>query len=113
TMKTLSFRASQKGLELIYNVQPDVPDALLGDFGRLRQILVNLVGNAVKFTEIGEILVTVSCESKSAGMARVHFSVSDTGIGIAEDTRTAIFGAFSQADGSMARKYGGTGLGLA
>jgi two-component system sensor histidine kinase/response regulator len=113
TMKTLGFRASQKGIELIYNVQPDVPDALMGDFGRLRQILVNLVGNAIKFTEIGEILMTASLESNSGGTARLHFSVSDTGIGIPEDKQKTIFDAFSQADGSMARKHGGTGLGLA
>jgi two-component system sensor histidine kinase/response regulator len=112
TIKTLGFRAHQKGLELIYDVQPDVPEALLGDPGRIRQIIVNLVGNAIKFTEQGEILVSVERESESSGTVRLHFSVKDTGVGIQADKQHKIFEAFSQADGSMTRKYGGTGLGL-
>ena len=111
-MQTLGFRAHQKGLELIYDVHPDVPLALSGDPGRLRQILVNLVGNAIKFTEQGQILVKVELESISPETALVHFSVRDTGVGIPAEQQEKIFEAFSQADQSMTRKYGGTGLGL-
>jgi signal transduction histidine kinase/DNA-binding response OmpR family regulator len=112
TMKTLGFRAQQKGLELIYEVRPDVPEALLGDPGRLRQILINLVGNSIKFTERGEIFVSVEEESDHSGTHCLHFAVKDTGVGIPADKQQTIFKAFTQADGSMARKYGGTGLGL-
>jgi signal transduction histidine kinase/DNA-binding response OmpR family regulator len=112
TMKSLSYRAHQKGLELIYEVHDDVREALLGDPGRIRQIIVNLVGNSIKFTEHGEICVTVSQESESSDSAQLHFAVKDTGVGIPADKQSKIFEAFSQADGSMARKYGGTGLGL-
>ena len=111
-MQSLGFRAQQKGLELIYEVQADVPDCLIGDPGRLRQVLVNLVGNAIKFTERGEVFVGVSLESRSADSACLHFLVRDTGAGIPEHKRQTIFEAFAQADNSMARKYGGTGLGL-
>jgi two-component system, sensor histidine kinase and response regulator len=111
-MQTLGFRAHQKGLELIYDVHPDVPLALSGDPGRLRQILVNLVGNAIKFTEQGQILVDVALESIIADTACVHFSVRDTGVGIPAEQQEKIFEPFSQADQSMTRKYGGTGLGL-
>ena len=112
TMKTLGFRAQQKGLELVYDVRPDVPVALLGDPGRLRQILVNLVGNAMKFTERGEILVSADLESQTPDAVCLHFSVKDSGVGIPADKQEKIFEAFSQADGSMTRKYGGTGFGL-
>ncbi|MGO9588764.1 MAG: response regulator [Candidatus Acidiferrales bacterium] len=112
TMQSLSIRAHQKGLELIYDVQPDVPEALIGDPGRIRQILVNLVGNAIKFTSHGEIFIHVAEESRDNSAACLHFSVKDTGIGIAKEKQEHVFEAFSQADGSMARKYGGTGLGL-
>jgi PAS domain S-box-containing protein len=112
TMQGLGFRAHQKGLELIYEVQPDVPEALLGDPGRLRQILVNLVGNAVKFTEQGEVLITATRESETDDAVCLHFAVKDTGLGIPADKLEKIFEAFSQADRSMTRKYGGTGLGL-
>jgi PAS domain S-box-containing protein len=112
TMKTLGFRAYQKGLELIFDVHPDVPSILVGDSGRLRQILVNLVGNAIKFTERGEIAVNVELESRSGETARLHYSVRDTGVGIPAEKHQKIFEAFSQADDSMTRKYGGTGLGL-
>jgi two-component system sensor histidine kinase/response regulator len=112
TMKTLGFRAQQKGLELVYDVRPDVPAGLLGDPGRLRQILVNLVGNAIKFTEQGEILVSVELESQIPEAVQLHFAVKDTGVGIAAEKQDKIFESFSQADGSMTRKYGGTGLGL-
>ena len=111
-MQTLSFRAHQKGLELIYDVQPDVPESLIGDPGRVRQILVNLIGNAIKFTEQGEILVSVTRESETSDKVCLHISVADTGIGIPLDRQQTIFEAFSQADGSTTRKFGGTGLGL-
>ena len=112
TMKSLGFRAHQKGLELIYDVRADVPEAILGDPGRIRQILINLIGNAIKFTERGEVLVTVVEESDEAAITCLHFTVKDTGIGIPTDKQVKIFEAFSQADGSMTRRYGGTGLGL-
>jgi two-component system, sensor histidine kinase and response regulator len=113
TIKSLGFRAHQKGLELIYEVAPDVPEALLGDPGRIRQILINLVGNAIKFTEHGEVLVSVSEERREPGSTCLDFAVKDSGVGVPADKQGTIFEAFSQADGSMARKYGGTGLGLA
>jgi signal transduction histidine kinase/DNA-binding response OmpR family regulator len=112
TMTALSFRAHEKGLELVYEVQPDVPEALLGDPGRIRQILVNLVGNAIKFTERGEIFVCVEEQLPGSAPAALHFWVKDTGIGVPVDKQEKIFDAFSQADGSMTRMYGGTGLGL-
>ena len=112
SMKALSFRAHQKGLELVYDVQPDVPESLLGDPGRLRQILINLVGNSIKFTERGEIDVSAEIESETSDGVCLHFAVRDTGIGIAPDNQKIIFEAFSQADSSMARKFGGSGLGL-
>jgi signal transduction histidine kinase/DNA-binding response OmpR family regulator len=113
TVKALGFRAHQKGLELIWDVSPDVPEVVIGDPGRLRQILVNLVGNAVKFTERGEVSISVAKEEETASSVRLHFMVRDTGVGIAQEKLSTIFEAFSQADGSMARKYGGSGLGLA
>ncbi len=112
TMMALSFRAHQKGLELVYEVQPDVPEALLGDPGRIRQILINLIGNAIKFTEHGEIFVRVDEPSPGSATGTLHFTVKDTGVGIPVEKQEKIFEAFSQADGSMTRKYGGTGLGL-
>ena len=112
TMKSLGVRAHQKGLELIYDVRPDVPEALLGDPGRIRQVVVNLVGNAIKFTETGEVFINVEEESHDDALTCLHFMVQDTGIGIPPDKQDKIFEAFSQADGSMTRKYGGTGLGL-
>lgn len=112
TMKSLSVRAHQKGLELIYDVQPDVPEALVGDPGRIRQVLVNLVGNAIKFTEEGEVFVNVEEKSHEDNVTCLHFTVKDTGVGVPVEKQAKIFAAFSQADGSMARKYGGTGLGL-
>jgi len=112
TMMALSFRAHQKGLELVYEVQPEVPEALLGDPGRIRQILVNLIGNAIKFTEHGEIFVCVDELSPGSATTSLHFAIKDTGVGIPADQQEKIFEAFSQVDGSMTRKYGGTGLGL-
>ncbi|MDR3639555.1 MAG: response regulator [Isosphaeraceae bacterium] len=114
TMKTLALRAAQKGLELAHCVASDVPDALVGDPMRLRQVLVNLVGNAIKFTEHGEVIVRVERAGSGVEGERVglRFDVQDTGIGIQADKQTAIFSAFEQADGSTTRRYGGTGLGL-
>jgi len=113
TMKTLALRAHQKELELAYDVDPDVPSHLLGDPGRLRQILVNLVGNAIKFTQHGEVLVTIEKRTQDTGGVELHFKVKDTGIGISPEKQGLLFKAFSQADSSTTRKYGGTGLGLA
>lgn len=112
-MAMLSWHAHAKGLELVQDISPDVPDAVVGDPGRLRQVLVNLMGNAIKFTERGQVVVKVQSESESANEVHVHFSVTDTGIGIPSETRQIIFDAFVQADTSTTRKYGGTGLGLA
>jgi len=114
TLATLALRAHKKGLELIDDVRSDVPDSLLGDPGRLRQIIVNLVGNAIKFTEQGgEIVVRVQVESQTEDEVCLHFAVADTGIGIPDDKKHRLFQAFSQVDTSTTRKYGGTGLGLA
>jgi PAS domain S-box-containing protein len=108
----LSLRAHQKGLELICRVAPDVPDDLVGDPDRVRQVLINLVGNAIKFTERGEVAVSVTVEPAADSEIGLHFVVRDTGIGIPEEKQRAIFDAFQQADGSTTRRYGGTGLGL-
>ena len=110
--KPLALRARQKGLELTCDIRPEVPEHLIGDPGRLRQIIVNLVGNAVKFTERGEVGLRVSVDSNAQDGLQLHFVVQDTGIGIAAEKQKAIFEAFSQADGSIARRFGGTGLGL-
>lgn len=112
TIRILSARAEQKGLELIWQMAPDVPDTLIGDPGRLRQVLANLIGNAIKFTERGEIVVRVQKEEEDESTVVLHFSVADTGIGIPEEKHQAIFESFTQADGSTTRQYGGTGLGL-
>ncbi len=108
----LGFRAHQKGLELACDILAEVPDALQGDPGRLRQVIANLVGNAIKFTSKGEIVLRVATESESQDHVVLHFAVKDTGIGIPEQKREEIFEAFTQADGSTTRTYGGTGLGL-
>jgi PAS domain S-box-containing protein len=110
--ETLSIRAHQKGLELVVRIAPEVPAALIGDPLRLRQVLVNLIGNAIKFTDRGEIVLGVEADSR-AEPGLLHFTVSDTGIGIARENIDGIFTSYAQADQSTARKYGGTGLGLA
>jgi len=111
TMKTLALEAHRKGLELAYEIQPDTPDALLGDPVRLGQIVLNLVGNAIKFTERGEVVMRVQPQSID-GEVNCYFTVSDTGIGIDEEKQSAIFAPFLQGDTSTTRIYGGTGLGL-
>ncbi|MGA2984770.1 MAG: response regulator [Terriglobia bacterium] len=111
-LKTLAPRAHQKGLEVNCRFDPDVPDALLGDPSRLRQILLNLLSNSLKFTDRGEIDLTVQRESGDGAVTRLQFSVHDTGIGIPAEKQARIFDAFTQADGSTTRRFGGTGLGL-
>ena len=121
TLKALAVRAHTKGLELAGRIAPSVPDRLIGDSARLRQILVNLLGNAIKFTERGEVVVEVEEAGPSGALpsgslndsVRLHFSVRDTGVGIPLEKQDSIFEPFVQADNSMARHYGGTGLGLA
>ncbi len=110
-LKAMALRAHDKGLELAFRVAPDVPDMLAGDPGRLRQIVVNLVGNAIKFTHVGKVVLEV--EELQERQAHLHFTVSDTGIGIPEEKCEVIVDLFSQANDSATRKYGGTGLGLA
>jgi two-component system, sensor histidine kinase and response regulator len=109
----LNLRAAEKGIDLIFRVAPEVPGTLLGDPGRLRQILVNLLGNAVKFTEHGEVFADVCIEGQTNRGVRLHCAVHDTGIGIPPDKQQCIFESFSQVDSSTTRRFGGTGLGLA
>jgi PAS domain S-box-containing protein len=111
-MKVLAPRAQQKGLELTCHVRPPVPDRLVGDPGRLKQVITNLVANAIKFTETGEVLMEVDTSSVDQNAVLLHFAVSDTGIGIPADKLSHIFEAFQQADTSTTRSFGGTGLGL-
>jgi PAS domain S-box-containing protein len=113
TLKPLVLAAEAKGLELIFDIAPDVPDAIVGDPLRLRQVITNLVGNAIKFTERGHILLEIREDGRSGADTILHFSVSDTGVGIPPEKQPLIFEPFSQADGSTTRRYGGTGLGLA
>ena len=112
TLQTLAASAADKSIELAYYIPAEVPDRMIGDLGRLRQIIVNLVGNAIKFTDEGEVLVSLSLEKRSNKKARIKFAVKDSGIGISKEKQTVIFEAFSQADTSTARRFGGTGLGL-
>ena len=111
-IKPLAVRSGEKSLELMLQIAPDVPDALIADSARLGQILVNLIGNAIKFTAEGEIVARVALVSREGETARLRFSITDTGIGIPADKHQAIFEAFTQADTSTTRKFGGTGLGL-
>ena len=113
TAELFAERAQRAGLELTCQIAPTVPTALLGDPHRLRQILTNLFGNALKFTQHGEVGVSVSLVEEDQQAALLHFAVKDTGIGIATADQERIFASFSQADGSTTRQYGGTGLGLA
>lgn len=111
-LKALGIRAHDKNIELAWQVTPDVPDALKGDSVRIRQIVVNLVGNAIKFTETGEVVFQVTCEAQTETEARLQFQVTDTGEGIPPEKLESIFRAFEQVDASTTRKHGGTGLGL-
>ena len=111
-LKTVALRAHEKGLELLCDIAPEVPEVVRGDAGRLRQVIINLAGNAIKFTQRGEVLLRVWKEATMEGAQQLHFVVADTGIGIAPEKRELIFHPFSQADTSTTRRYGGTGLGL-
>ncbi|MBI3411085.1 MAG: response regulator [Planctomycetes bacterium] len=112
SLKTLAMKAHSQGLELTCQVRPDVPEVVVGDAVRVHQILVNLLGNAIKFTEKGEIAVSVEIESRTTDETVLHFAVRDTGIGISPEKQRLVFEPFTQADGSTTRRYGGTGLGL-
>jgi two-component system sensor histidine kinase/response regulator len=113
TLKSLALRAHNKGLELAYAIDSGVPPVLSGDAGRLRQVIVNLVGNAIKFTDVGEVVLEVCCESRTKDQATLLVSVRDTGVGIPPEQQSRIFTAFEQGDASTTRLFGGTGLGLA
>jgi signal transduction histidine kinase/CheY-like chemotaxis protein len=112
TVKSLNVRAQEKGLELTQRISPSLPDLLVGDPLRLRQVIVNLLGNAIKFTERGEVALEVTAHSVNEDSVRLRFSIRDTGIGIPYEQQRNVFGAFTQADNSATRRYGGTGLGL-
>ncbi len=111
-VRGIAVQAHEKGLELVCEAAPDVPETVVGDASRLRQVVVNLAGNAIKFTERGEVAIHAGVERTEGADVVLHFVVSDTGIGIPAEKLTSIFGAFSQADASTTRRYGGTGLGL-
>jgi two-component system, sensor histidine kinase and response regulator len=111
-LKTFSLAADQKGLELLCDLDPAIPGAILGDPLRVRQVLANLIGNAIKFTESGHVLLQIREDARVAGATKLHFIVTDTGVGIPVEKQATIFEAFSQADGSTTRRFGGTGLGL-
>ncbi len=113
TMRSLALRAHKQGLELACRFAGDVPDFVVGDPSRIRQIVVNLVGNAIKFTEQGEVVLDVGIDSREERDVTLHFSVRDTGIGIPEEKHGTIFNAFEQVDGTLTRRHGGSGLGLA
>ena len=112
TLKTLALRADEKGLEILCEIAPSVPDVVRGDSNRLRQVVINLIGNAIKFTDQGEVALNIHVDAEEGGNRIIHFTVSDTGIGIPDEKQKLIFQPFSQADASTTRKYGGTGLGL-
>ena len=112
TMKTLAFRADEKGLELLCDIAPELPEAVRGDSTRIRQVVLNLIGNAIKFTDEGEVALKLHVIPGEGGDCLLHFTVSDTGIGIPPEKQKSIFDPFTQADTSTTRKYGGTGLGL-
>ncbi len=112
-VELLSAKVSEKGIDLLYFIDPSVPDIVSGDITRLRQVLINLIGNAIKFTDTGEVVIRVDLQSRNEDEVEVYFSVRDTGIGISQEKIETLFTAFTQADSSTTRKYGGTGLGLA
>ena len=111
-MKLLELLAKQKGIDLRFDILPEVPENVVGDPIRLRQILINLVGNAIKFTERGRVWMEIAARSAAEGRFALEFAVHDTGMGIPLEKQRSVFEAFSQADGSMTRRFGGTGLGL-
>jgi PAS domain S-box-containing protein len=113
TLEMMAIRAHEKGLELALRIAPEIPTALVGDPVRLRQVLINLIGNAIKFTEQGEVIVRVERDPEDAAAGALRFAVCDTGIGVPEETRELIFAPYSQVDTSTTRKFGGSGLGLA
>ncbi len=113
TLRMMAMRTQTKGLELSYRVEPGIPDRLVGDPGRLRQVLLNLIENAVKFTDEGEVVAYVTSDKQTDSEANIRFSVEDTGIGIPKDKQESIFSAFKQVDAKITNRYGGTGLGLA
>ena len=113
TLMPLGIRADAKGVELLCDIQPDVPDGVVGDAGRVRQLLINLVGNAIKFTDAGEIVIGIEALARDERQVMLRLSVADTGIGIPSEKQQRVFEAFEQADNTMSRRYGGTGLGLA
>ena len=113
TLEIMAIRAHEKGLELALRIAPEIPTALVGDPARLRQVLINLIGNAIKFTEQGEVIVRVERDPEDAAAGALRFAVCDTGIGVPEESRELIFAPYSQVDTSTTRKFGGTGLGLA
>ncbi len=112
TVRPLALQAAEKGLEFVYDVSPSLPDRLIGDGGRLGQVITNLIGNAVKFTREGSVAVHVGTDEQTDTAVVLHVRVADTGIGIPREKQQAIFDAFTQADGSITRQFGGTGLGL-
>jgi PAS domain S-box-containing protein len=113
SLKIMGMKSHEKGIELAYRIAPETPNHILGDPIRLRQVLLNLVDNAIKFTDEGEVIVYVAAQSQTQYEVVLHFSVADTGIGIPKDRQRSIFGAYNQGDPSTLRQYGGTGLGLA
>ncbi|KPV55336.1 histidine kinase, partial [Paenibacillus sp. A3] len=113
TYEVFHAESRSKSLELTYDIDPAIPECIIGDESRLRQVLINLVGNAVKFTEQGGVHVSVAVLSRAEEQLELEFRVSDTGIGIPEEKRSLLFQPFTQVDSSLTRKYGGTGLGLA
>src|SRR5688500_14700541 len=108
----VAVRAQEKGLVLVCEIEPDVPGDLVGDPTRLRQVLLNLLGNAIKFTETGEVALRVTPDGESPDAGALRFTISDTGIGIPDDKLGAVFERFTQADSSTTRRFGGSGLGL-
>jgi signal transduction histidine kinase len=112
-LKVMQFRGSQKDLEISWHLDPAIPATLFGDLQRLRQVIINLFGNAIKFTESGHVRLDVSAQQETADGILLHFRIQDTGMGIPQDKQVVIFEAFTQADNSATRSYGGTGLGLA